>query len=231
MKYKPATIGIMMVIVSFLGFFAENVWLAITNGYINNRNMNLPFLLGYGLAMLAIYLLFGIPSQMTFFSRFSVKAPKGMKIFLYFLCVMLCVSLGEIILGTATERFCCIEYWNYEWLPLHITKYTSIPTSLGFAAIVTVFMDRIFPPLMNEIARFDGKVVHVTALVLITVLVIDFLYCYGHMMKTHDFYRKWKVPIRPAPVSMDVDAQDLTDEEAAISTWNLTDGESAVSMA
>lgn len=206
MKYKPAEIGIMMVIVSFLGFSAENIWLIFTNGYINNRNMNLPFLLGYGMAMLAIYLLFGVPSQMRFFSKFSVRASRGIKIVLYFLCVMICVSVGEIILGAVTERFCSIEYWNYEWLPLHITKYTSIPTSVGFAAMVTFFMDRIFPPLMNEIARVDGKVIHVAALVLITVLVIDFIYCYGQMIKTNDFYRKWKVPIRPTSVSIEASA-------------------------
>lgn len=206
MKYKPAEIGIMMVIVSFLGFSAENIWLIITNGYINNRNMNLPFLLGYGMAMLAIYLLFGVPSQMTFFSKFSVRASRWIKIVLYFLCVMICVSVGEIILGAVTERFCSIEYWNYEWLPLHITKYTSIPTSVGFAAMVTFFMDRIFPPLMNEIARVDGKVIHVAALVLITVLVIDFIYCYGQMIKTNDFYRKWTVPVRPMSVSIDTSA-------------------------
>lgn len=206
MKYKPAEIGIMMVIVSFLGYSAENIWLIITNGYINNRNMNLPFLLGYGMAMLAIYLLFGVPSQMTFFSMFSVRTSRRIKIVLYFLCVMICVSVGEIILGAVTERFCSIEYWNYEWLPLHITKYTSIPTSVGFAAMVTFFMDRIFPPLMNVIARVDGKVIHVAAFVLITVLVIDFIYCYGQMIKTNDFYRKWRVSIRPTSVSIDTSA-------------------------
>lgn len=202
MKYKPSELGIMMIIVSFLGFSAENIWLIITNGYFNNRNMNLPFLLGYGMAMLAIYLLFGVPSQMMFLSKFSVRASRRIKIVLYFLCVMICISIGEIILGAVTERFCSIEYWNYEWLPLHITKYTSIPTSAGFAAMVTLFMDRVFPPLMNRIARMDGTVTHV-AFVLIAVLVIDFVYCYGQMIKTNDFYKKWKVPVRPASVSMD----------------------------
>lgn len=221
MKYKPAEMGIMMCIVSFLGFFAENVWLAITNGYVNNRNMNLPFLLGYGLAMLAIYLLFGIPSQMTFFSKFSVRACRVGKLFLYFLCVMLCVSVGEIILGTVTEKLCCIEYWNYEWLPLHVTKYTSVPTSVGFAAMVTFFMDRVFPPLMSEIARVDGKILHAAALILVTILVADFMYCYGYMMKNHDLYRTWKVPTRPTPVSMNAGAalgmQGLANAELPVS--------------
>lgn len=50
MKYTYYQLGIMAAVVSFLGFVVENIWLAMTKGYINNRNMNAPFLQGYGLA-------------------------------------------------------------------------------------------------------------------------------------------------------------------------------------
>ena len=33
--------------ISFLGFCVENLWLAITKGYMDNRNMLFPFLFGY----------------------------------------------------------------------------------------------------------------------------------------------------------------------------------------
>ena len=52
MKYTYYQLGIMAAVVSFLGFVVENIWLAMTKGYINNRNMNAPFLLGYGLLIL-----------------------------------------------------------------------------------------------------------------------------------------------------------------------------------
>ena len=52
MEYNIYAIGIMTAIVSFLGFVVENIWLAISKGYINNRNMNTPFLLGYGLLIM-----------------------------------------------------------------------------------------------------------------------------------------------------------------------------------
>ena len=45
MKYTYYQLGIMAAVVSFLGFVVENIWLAMTKGYINNRNMNAPFLL------------------------------------------------------------------------------------------------------------------------------------------------------------------------------------------
>ncbi len=142
MKYDLYELGIMAALISFLGFILENIWLALTKGYIDNRNMNLPFLLGYGLAVVALYLAFGIPSEFSFL--LPEEAETWRRVVIYFLCVMLCVSVGEILLGTATEKLCRIEYWNYSWILLHITKYTSLPTSTGFAALVTFFMEHCF---------------------------------------------------------------------------------------
>lgn len=62
-------LGLVIAVVSFLGFAVENIWLAITKGYIDNRNMCLPFLLGYGLAVAVIYLLFGTPKKLWVLGR------------------------------------------------------------------------------------------------------------------------------------------------------------------
>lgn len=48
-NYNIYTLAIMMAIVSFLGFILENIWLMFTKGYIDNRNVGTPFLLGYGI--------------------------------------------------------------------------------------------------------------------------------------------------------------------------------------
>ncbi len=192
MRYSFCEMGIMIAVVSFLGFAVENTWLAVTKGYVDNRNMNLPFLLGYGLALAAIYYGLGIPSETPLFSLLPGRA----RLLLYFLAVMLCVSVGEIVLGRVTERLCGIEYWNYSWIPLHITKYTSVPTSVGFAAMITLFMEHCFQPLMTAISRMDGRAVRVAAPVLLVLLATDYLYCYGQMMKRHSFYEKWKMPVQ-----------------------------------
>ncbi len=198
MEYDLYELGIMVALISLLGFMLENVWLAVTKGYMDNRNMNLPFLLGYGLAMAAVYLAFGIPSEMAFI--LPVEAPRWTKTLLYFLCVMLCVSVGELILGTVTEKLCRIEYWNYNWIPLHITKYTSLPTSTGFAALITIFMEYCFRPLMRAISSLDGWLLHVAGPVLIAALTTDFLYCYGRMMQTHSFYDRWRRTVQKNPL-------------------------------
>lgn len=192
MKYSLCEMGIMIAVVSFLGFAVENTWLAVTKGYIDNRNMNLPFLLGYGLALAAIYYGLGIPSETPLFSLLPGRA----RLPLYFLIVMLCVSAGELVLGGVTERLCKIEYWNYSWIPLHITKYTSVPTSMGFAAMITLFMEHCFQPMMAVISRMDERVLRAAAPVLFALLAADYLYCYGQMMKRHSFYEKWRMPVQ-----------------------------------
>lgn len=69
MKYTYYQLGIMAAVVSFLGFVVENIWLAMTKGYINNRNMNAPFLLGYGLLILFMYAVFGTPAALRMFAK------------------------------------------------------------------------------------------------------------------------------------------------------------------
>ena len=97
MKYTIATYILMAVLVSFLGFVVEDGWLALTKGYIDNRNMHLPFLFGYGIAMVGLYLILGTPATMIL--PFQIKKKETfVRFIIYFVLVMLAVSVGEIIL-------------------------------------------------------------------------------------------------------------------------------------
>ena len=115
---------LMMSLISFLGFLLENIWISVRKGYVDNRNMNLPFLLGYGIAVMFIYFVLGVPDKSN--------------AFLYCVICFIIVSLGEILLGTVVEKICGIHYWDYTSLPLHFTRYTSLFTSIGFSLIITV---------------------------------------------------------------------------------------------
>lgn len=71
MKYSIFDFGIMAAIISFLGFIVENIWLAVTKGYVNNRNMNAPFLLGYGLLVISLFFVLGTPEEMAQWGMFK----------------------------------------------------------------------------------------------------------------------------------------------------------------
>lgn len=196
MKYNILDLGIMVAIISFLGFVVENVWLAITKGYMNNRNMNAPFLLGYGLVVLFLYFVLGTPANPVKWGLLRKTYSKKIQYIVYFLCSFVVVCIGEIILGTIVEWLCGFEYWNYSNIPMHITKYTSIPTSTGFATMITFFMGECFTPLMNWITRLHSIWLRGISVGLMVIMISDFLISFYHMIVEKDFYLKWKIVVR-----------------------------------
>lgn len=196
MKYNILDLGIMVAIISFLGFVVENVWLAITKGYMNNRNMNAPFLLGYGLVVLFLYFVLGTPANPVKWGLLRKTYSKKIQYIVYFLCSFMVVCIGEIILGTIVEWLCGFEYWNYSNIPMHITKYTSIPTSTGFATMITFFMGECFTPLMNWITRLHSIWLRGISVGLMVIMISDFLISFYHMIVEKDFYLKWKIVVR-----------------------------------
>ena len=107
------------------------------------------------------------------------------------LAVVVCTVLGIVV-----EALCHIEYWNYSNIPMHITKYTSIPTSTAFAAMITILMGNVFPVLMDWICRINTQWAKIICAVLWIVMVADFFISFGHMIKAKNFYLKWKIFLR-----------------------------------
>ncbi len=185
----------MAAVISFLGFVVENIWLAVTKGYMNNRNMNAPFLLGYGLLVIWLFFVLGTPEKIARRGFMNRIGTRRMGYVVYFICSFIAVSIGEILLGTIVEKLCGIEYWNYAGLPMHITKYTSVPTSIGFASMITFFMGKCFTPLMGWIGRLDSPGLRAVSIVFMAVMVLDFFYSFYHMIRSKDFYLKWRIEL------------------------------------
>lgn len=192
MKNQILALGMVMIVVSFLGFVVENVWLAITKGFVDNRNMCLPFLIGYGFAMLAIYILLGTPGELALLGRKLNIRRKIVRKLLYFLLVVVCICVGEILLGKLVEYTCGFYWWDYSSLPMHITRYTSIPTSMGFSVLVTAFMDNCFMPLINKFAVWDYEKLRLVAVSFMLLLTGDFIYNAYKMYKDRKMQTRWK---------------------------------------
>ncbi len=184
-------IGLFVAVVSFLGFVIENTWLSITKGVIDNRNMNLPFLFGYGMAVVAFATLFGTPEQVSVLG-FDLGLSRKASVALYYVLAFAAVCIGEQILGTLVEKLCGFEYWNYTWMPLHISKYTAVPTSLGFALAITVFMDQVAGPLMQFVMKMPKERAAVLGAILLVALSIDFVVSFKYMYQERKLYQKWR---------------------------------------
>ncbi len=180
-------------LVSFLGFMVENIWLAITKGYMDNRNMVFPMLLGYGLAIVALYAMFGTPHAPRFLWMKIQTGKAVIDALIYFGIVFVCISLGEYILGTFVEKTSGIVWWNYSRIPLHISKYTSIPTSTGFSILISVFMRYFFMPLLEHFSKMNDHLLGVLAISFMSLMVIDFVYSAAWMYKNGTLMQLWKL--------------------------------------
>lgn len=198
-KYNIFALILVMVVVSLIGFCVENVFISFSVGYMNNRNMVLPFLWGYGLGILALLLLFGTPDAPRFISKeLNFASPIGGIVY-YFCVSFVCVSLGEMILGHLIEYTCDIIWWDYTRLPLSITKYTSVPTSLGFASLITVFMKHCFEPLISAFSRMNPQALRVLAICFVVALSIDMLNSLLYMITNHNTLEIWRITFSNNP--------------------------------
>ena len=161
----------LMILISLLGFITENIWLLIRKGYMDNRNMHLPFLLGYGMVVCSSYFILGIPGE---FFPTSV----------YMSIVFSCVCLGEIIFGYVTQWYLGFSYWDYSSIPTHITKYTSVFTSMCFSIIITLFMGICWEPLYDFFLDKASTFRVFRCFAVVTILFIDMNYSMYLMHKS-----------------------------------------------
>ncbi len=196
MRYNIYALGIMAAIVSFLGFVVENIWLAFTKGYIDNRNMNAPFLVGYGMLILAMYFILGTPGDLLILGKIKHSIPKWMAVIIYFVLSFFVVCIAEIALGVIFEKVSGIQYWNYSMIPLHFTQYTSVPTSIGFALLITIFMGSVFTHLMSLIMRMNPRLMKWLSIILVIIMLGDLIINFYQMITSRTFVRKWRIYVK-----------------------------------
>ena len=183
---------IMVIIISFIGYCFENILMLLRYSVLDNRNMFLPFLLGYGLFVVAIYHLIGLPKKL--FNKYDSSISTNFIIYLI-ICFVL-VSIGEIILGSYVEHIGHFYYWDYTSIPMHFTRYTSVPTSLGFSLIITLFMCFVFLPLQNRVEKKAKKIPLFVLLFAFIILLIDLNVSFKRMKLNEGHNTIWSINVK-----------------------------------
>lgn len=196
-RYRAIDWCWLICIISFVGFCVENIWNVITSGQLDNRNMHLPFILGYGLAILGIYLFFGTPTDNNGLFNLPNKSNIVFQYVSYIICVTLFISIWEILIGHTVQYLSGISYWDFSDVPLHITKYTSILTSIGYSIIITLFMRYIFDKIMSWLNQFDESAFKLTGYALFALLTIDMFASYGAMITNNNYNLIWCIRLFP----------------------------------
>jgi len=183
---------IMIIVISFFGFVFEDLWMILRYSVVDNRNMFLPFLFGYGFFVVLIYYIIGTPKNI--FNKYEFDSPINYAIYIA-LCFLL-VSVGEILLGSVVEILADFKYWDYSHIPLHFTKYTSVPTSLGFSLVITLFMNYVYNPLLNTIKKIEKKIPMTIAIIVFVILMLDLNVSFKNMHENNGNNTVWSVKLK-----------------------------------
>ena len=168
-----------MIVFAFFGFCAENAGRMVTKHIFDCRHQLLPFLFAYGIALLAVYVLMGTPDDLRFFKfRFFKNKNLKTKILshvIYFSVIFVFLLGGEIAVGMLYEKLAGVILWDYSNIPTHITRYTSIITTLLYGGGVYLLMAFAFKPMMKLIMKMGTKAAMIVDCTLGVAIVIDFL--------------------------------------------------------
>lgn len=134
---------------SIFGFFLETIMFAIIDLHNQSGFLHLIWTPFYGIGVLVSILLFNI-----------VKKPKIgniKKVILLGILLFISLTLVEYIGGILLELLFGYSLWSYLHVPLHINKYISIPTSLGWVAFSFLYLyviRKYSDKIVSKIPRF-----------------------------------------------------------------------------
>lgn len=182
---------------SLCGFVAENTGRIITLGNFDSRYMLLPFIMPYGLGVLAAYLVLGRPSEFRFFGWRFIKGDgrrdRNIRRVLYFVAAFVCISAGEAGYGLLVEATTGKRLWNYSNIPLHVTQYTSIPTSILFTSGVFVVTEYLMPALMRFFEKISSRAIFVVSAILFVLSFADMIAMMIRLFVTGTAKQFWSV--------------------------------------
>lgn len=143
--------------VAFLGWIVENAFKFAIGGWFDSRFHFLPFISPYAVLPLAFHIALGSPDDVRLFGWkiFKHRTTKTVilsNIISYFLMALF-VFLGELAVGNLWKVMFDVELWNYSNLPLNVTQYTSIFTTLGFGLFAYAIFKFIYKPVLSLIRK------------------------------------------------------------------------------
>ena len=91
------------------------------------------------------------------------------------------------------EKFAGVILWDYSQIPTHITRYTSIITTLLYGGGVYLIMAFAFKPMMKLISKMGRKAAIIIDSTLGTAIIIDFIVMLVIMFVTGAAPEYWSV--------------------------------------
>ena len=181
-KFDLKTWSLLFFCVSFFGWVFETVVCYVQSGHITDRGfLSLPFCPIYGFPVCVIYFLLGTPTNGLFFRLIAEKNKarkiyfqKALAVLFYFLTAALFATAVEFIVGVSFNRI-GLSLWSYGDTPLTFMTVISLPVSLVWGGLITIFAQFCIRPLMRSISKIPERKRQFLACLFWTAILADFL--------------------------------------------------------
>ena len=194
---RVSSLLIICYIAAFCGWLVENLFRLISNGIFDSRHQLLPFLAAYGFGIFVLFFVFGTPTEMRIFKKRILPKPRkwchALLLLIYYVSVYVLIFFGEMGCGLLFEKVFGIRAWNYENIPTHVTRYTSLITTFGFTTGITLLMHFIFRPALRFFESIPQKVSFYIALILGILIAADWCVMIGSAVVYGHFPDYWSI--------------------------------------
>ena len=144
-----------------------------------------------------LFFVFGTPTEMRIFKKRILPKPSkwchALRLLIYYVSVYVLIFFGEMGCGLLFEKVFGIRAWNYENIPTHVTRYTSLITTFGFTTGITLLMHFIFRPALRFFESIPQKVSFYIALILGILIAADWCVMIGSAVVYGHFPDYWSI--------------------------------------
>jgi uncharacterized membrane protein len=147
-----------------------------------------PFCPIYGFSVIAIYLLFHTPKDMTINGSEILQKSPVLRYLSYCICAGLFATLLELITGFFFHRFFHVRLWNYQGYFGNINGYIAFFPSLAWGGVITLFMRLIFYPIFLSVKKYKAKTLSVLSLIFLCILIADTAFNFTHLLLKGKWY-------------------------------------------
>ncbi len=188
-------------IVAIFGWITENLIRLVKAGFIDSRFHVLPMIPAYGLIVFAFHIILRDANDVHIFRKrlFNKKsnANKFASNMISYIIIALAVFLGELIVGNLWYALFGVMLWDYSALPLNVTRFTSIVSTLLFATIAFLFFKFAFTKFLRLlIANVSFNVAKSLSVIFVTLAILDTLAMIIHVAVTGSAPLYWLVKFR-----------------------------------
>lgn len=171
---------ILFLCLSFFGWLWETILLSAQAGeWVDRGFLFLPICPIYGVTLMTVYFLLGTPKEGRHGLQKIQKPVWRYAAYLFF--AFLLPSIAELAVGAFYQGFFGVRLWDYSTLPLNIMGFVSLPISLAWSVLITLFMRFGFMPIRNFVQTAKRKPAMVFFALSALAVFIDTVYQFAMM--------------------------------------------------